>query len=160
MFATPQDEHRWLEQLIGRWSFVATCAMGPGQPPAVTRGREIVRALGPFWVLVEGEGEMPGGGAMKTLVQIGFDPALGRFRGTWIGSMMPMLWVYDGSLDAARKVLTLTARGPSMTGDGSITDYEDILDLSDPDRRRFRSRARLADGSWNEFLSIAYTRQP
>lgn len=156
--APAQAEHKWLEQLIGTWTYETTCSMGPGQPSVVTLGRETVRALGPYWVIAEGQGEMPGGGAFDMLIQIGFDPALGRFRGTWIGSIMPILWVYDGELDAGRTTLTLAARGPSFAGDGTLADYEDIIELPGDGRRRFRSRTRMPDGTWNEFMSADYRR--
>jgi Protein of unknown function (DUF1579) len=31
-----------------------------------------------------------------------------RFVGTWIGSMMTYMWVYDGELDRSERVLTRT----------------------------------------------------
>ncbi|MGE0700559.1 MAG: DUF1579 domain-containing protein [Hyphomicrobiaceae bacterium] len=155
--APVQDEHRWLERLIGEWSYETTCSMGPDQPDVVTKGRETVRALGPYWIVSEGEGEMPDGGSFRMLIQIGFDPALGRFRGTWVGSVMPILWVYDGRLDASSTVLTLAARGPSFAGDG-MADYEDIIKLPASGERRFRSRVKMPDGTWNEFMRAEYQR--
>lgn len=153
------EEHRWLEQLIGRWTYESTCSPGPGQPDITSSGSETVRALGPYWVVAEAEGEMPGGGGLcRLIVQIGFDPALGRFRGSWIGSMMPILWVYDGTLDASRTTLTLAARGPSFAGDGTMADYEDIIELPGSGSRRFRSRIRKPDGAWNEFMNANYKR--
>ena len=62
---------------------------------------------------------MPGGGPATTLMTLGYDPEKKRFVGTWIGSMMTHLWIYDGALDAAGKVLTLDAEGPSFAGDGT-----------------------------------------
>jgi Protein of unknown function (DUF1579) len=36
MFAEPQAEHQWLQQLAGDWTTEAECAMGPDQPPTKT----------------------------------------------------------------------------------------------------------------------------
>ena len=58
----PQEEHRWLQTLIGEWTFAGEATMGPDQPPATFTGRERVRSLGDLWVLAEGEGETPDGG--------------------------------------------------------------------------------------------------
>ena len=44
---------------------------------------------------------MPGGGTATTMMTLGDDPQKKRFVGTWVGSMMTYLSVYDGELDAA-----------------------------------------------------------
>jgi len=155
----PRDEHRWLQRLVGDWTAETTCSTGPDQPPSVNKSRETVRAVGDYWVVIDTEGEMPDGAQFSMRVQLGYDPELGRFRGTWIGSMMPMLWVYDGELDASRTVLTLKARGPSFAGDGSLADYEDIIELTESGERRFRSRVLMPDGAWNEFMRATYQRR-
>lgn len=158
MHVEPSPEHLWLKQLIGDWTYHGSCSMGPDQPPAASSGREIVRALGDLWVIAEGEGEMPDGGKMRMVIQIGFDPETRRYKGTWIGSPMPMLWLYEGTVDATGRILTLAARGPSMLGDGTLANYQDIIEIIGPDRRRFSSRIEMPDGTWNEFMSADYRR--
>ena len=94
-----------------------------------------MRSLDGTWVLVEGEGEMPGGGGPATTVMtLGYDPQKKRFVGTWIGSMMTHLWIYDGELDASGRVLTLESEGPKMDAEGKLVEgqvakYRDIIDL-------------------------------
>jgi len=87
---------------------------------------------------------MPGGIAATTLMTLGYDPAKGRFVGTWIGSMMTHLWVYDGELDPAGRVLTLNSEGPSMTGDGSFAKYQDIVEFMSDDHRVLTARNATA----------------
>lgn len=158
MQTEPTKEHQWLQQLVGTWTFEGTCSMGPEQPPGKTKGRETVRSLGGLWVVVDGQVEMPGGGTMDMVIQIGFDPAVGRYKGTFIGSPMPMLWLYEGSVDPTGRILTLAARGPSMTVEGGMADYQDVTEILGPDRRRFCSRIQMPDGSWYEFMSADYRR--
>ncbi|MGH8728980.1 MAG: DUF1579 domain-containing protein, partial [Burkholderiales bacterium] len=114
MKTEPQKEHEWLQKLVGEWTYESDCSMGPGKPNEKFKGTESVRSLGGLWILAEGRGEMPGGGAATMLITLGYDPQRKRYVGTWIGSMMTYLWVYDGGLDAAGKVLTLNAEGPDM----------------------------------------------
>lgn len=120
MAAEPQAEHRWLQRLAGEWQFEAECAMEPGQTPSKSAGAESVRPLGGLWVVAEGKwGEMAGcGSSAATLMTLGHDPRRGRFVGTWIDSMMAHLWVYDGALDAAGRVLTLDTEGPDPAAGG------------------------------------------
>ena len=158
MKAEVHENHRWLAQLVGDWSYESEAQMGPGKPPAKVSGTESVRALGEVWILGESQSGMPGGGTAQMLITLGYDPLSGRFVGSWIGSMMTQFWVYDGELDAARKVLTLSAEGPDMSNPGSNTRFQDIIELVDSDHRILRSRMLGSDGQWHEFMVAHFRR--
>lgn len=158
MKAEPQDEHRWLQQLVGRWTFESEASMGPGQPPMKSSGKETVRSLGGLWVVADGEGQMPEGGTADMMMTLGYDPKKGRFVGTWVGSMMTLMWAYDGFLDADRKVLTLEAEGPSFADESKTAKYRDIITLESADHRTLTSRALGEDGNWTEFMTAHYRR--
>jgi hypothetical protein len=159
MKTEPQKEHQWLQQLVGEWTMEAEASMGPDKPPEKARGTESVRSLGGLWVLAEGQGEMPGGGPATTLMTLGYDPRTKRYVGTWIGSMMTYLWVYDGELDATGKVLTLSAEGPSMAGDGTMAKYRDVIEFVSDDHRELSSQVLGEDGQWQRFMTAHYRRQ-
>jgi len=158
MNAEPQKEHQWLHQLVGNWTIESECVMGPDQPPMKTTGTQTVRSLGGMWVLVEGEGEMPDGGKMQSIITLGFDPAKQRFVGSFIASCMAMLWVYDGKLDAAGKVLTLNADGPSFTDPTKTVKYHDIITIVSPDHYTLTSEALGEDGKWTQFMTAHHRR--
>src|SRR5688572_16447612 len=120
MHAEPQKEHQWLQKLVGEWTSESEMEMEPGKSPERCKGTESVRSLGGLWIVGEGSGEMPGGGLATMILTLGYDPQKGRYVGTWVGSMMTHLWIYEGSLDAAGKVLTLDTEGPSFVGDGKL----------------------------------------
>lgn len=156
MHTEPQQEHRWLQKMVGDWDMEVECVMAPGEPPTKTTSFEQVKPIGEFWVLGEGEGEMPGGGAAISRMTLGYDPQKRRFVGTFVASMMPNLWLYDGALDAAGKVLTLDSEGPSMADDGTLAKYQDILEIKSNGHRVMRSRVLGADGQWTEFMTANY----
>lgn len=158
MFAKRQKEHDWLNQLVGEWTSEMDCAMGPDQPRSKSKGRETVRSLGGLWTLFEGEGEMPDGSTGKTLLTLGFNPVKGRFVGSWIGSMMTHLWIYDGALDESGKVLTLESSGPNMMGDGAIIPYRDVITMVGPHYRMLTSYTPDGSGGWTEFMTAHYRR--
>jgi hypothetical protein len=158
MKADPQKEHEWLQQLVGEWTYEHEATMGPGQPPARFTGRERVRSLGGLWVVCEGEGEMPGGGTATVIMTLGYDPERKRYTGTFIGSMMTHLWVYDGELDAGGKALILSTDGPNFTGDGKIVKYNDIVEIKSRDHRTLRSRVLGDDGQWVDIMTANYRR--
>jgi len=159
MNAEPQAEHQWLQQLVGAWTMEGQYSMGPDQPPMKSSGEETVRTLGGLWTVAEGRGPMPDGGSMTSVITLGYDPQKKKFVGTFVASVMTYLWVYEGTLDGARKVLTLEVDGPSMAGDGTMTKYHDIIEFHSPDHRTLSSQTRGADGSWHKFMEMHYHRK-
>jgi uncharacterized protein DUF1579 len=159
MKAEPQKEHEWLQQLVGEWTLEGEGTMEPGQPAAKSEGSESVRSLGGLWILAEGQGEMPGGGAATSVMTLGYDPQRKRYVGTWIGSMMTHLWVYEGELDAAGRVLTLDAEGPDMAAEGKMARYKDMIELMSDDHRVLTSHVLGEDGEWHQFMTAHYRRK-
>jgi hypothetical protein len=156
MNAEPQQQHQWLQRMVGEWTSEAEAIMGPDKPPETFRGTESVRSVGGLWTVGEGRGDMPGGIA-TTIMTLGYDPARKRFIGTFIGSMMTHLWVYDGELDAAGKVLTLDAEGPSFTQD-KMAKYKDVIEFKSDDHRVLTSHILGDDGQWHQFMTAHYRR--
>ena len=152
--ATPEAEHRWLMRLVGEWTIEADQA--PGQPKFT--GTETVRPLGEVWVLAEGTHQVEGGQPHRSLMTLGFDSAQKRFVGTWLGSMMTHLWVYDGQLSEDGSTLNLDCMGPSMDGSGKLVPYRDVIELKNDDERILRGLEKAEDGSWREFMVTRYRR--
>jgi hypothetical protein len=159
MKSEPQKQHEWLQKLVGEWTYEADCTMGPDQPPEKFKGSESVRSLGGVWVLCEGRGEMPDGGMATTLMTLGYDRQKKRYVGTWIGSMMTHLWVYDGALDAAEKVLTLDTEGPDFAAKGKMAQYKDVIEFKNDDHRLLASHMLGDDGQWHGFMTANYRRK-
>jgi hypothetical protein len=159
MEAKAQQEHIWLQQMLGDWTLTGECDMGPDQPASQTTGTEHVRGLGELWVVCEGQGEMPGSADTGyMLMTLGYDTDKKKFVGSWAGSMMPGMFFYEGQLDAAKKVLTLKTEGPSFTGDGTTAKYQDVITLHSKDERTLHSQTLQADGSWKRFMTATYRR--
>lgn len=154
----PQDAHRWLQRLVGEWTWEMEAPAGPDQPPAKHQGTESVRPLGELWTLGEGASTMPDGSPATTLMTLGYDPARQRFVGTFVGSMMTHLWIYEGGLDAAGRVLTLDAEGPDFSGEGKMAQYQDVIEWVSDDHRVLRSRMLGDDGEWRQFMEAHYRR--
>jgi Protein of unknown function (DUF1579) len=159
MNAEPQKEHKWLHRLVGEWTYETEATMEPGKPPEKCGGTERVRSLGGLWILAESQGEMPGGAPATMIMTLGYDPQKKRYVGTWIGSMMTHLWVYDGALDASERVLTLEAEGPDMVSEGKMVKYRDVIQLEGDDRRVLTSYMPGEDGTWQRFMTATYRRK-
>jgi hypothetical protein len=158
--AKPTAEHQWLQQFVGEWTSEMEASMGPDQPPMKSKGSESARMLGKLWLIADGVGDM-GGEEGLMILTLGYDPARGKFVGSWVGSMMTHLWTYEGQLDAARKVLTLNCQGPAMDDNGQsgrMANYRDIHEIVDANHRILRSHYQSADGEWHEFMVAHYHR--
>jgi hypothetical protein len=159
MKTEPQKEHRWLQRLVGEWTMTSDTPMEPGQEAANPEWSESVRSLHDLWIIAEGQGEMPGGGAATMVMTLGYDPRKQRYVGTWVGSMMTNMWVYEGVLDETGKVLTLDTKGPDFASEGKTARYQDIITLEDDDRRVLTSRMLTDDGTWKPIMRAEYRRR-
>jgi hypothetical protein len=145
----PTPEHLWLQKLLGTWHF--------DQGPEGMTGTETVTAIGDLWIQGHSAASC-GPMAMSYVVTLGFDPERKKFVGTWVGSMMTFLWVYEGELDTDGKTLVLSATGPSMKADGAMLAYRDVITLLEDGSRTLTSFQQGADGVWNQFMSMTLTR--
>ena len=152
----PTEEHRWLQKLVGDW-ITESRMPGPDGKDEVFQGRETVKAVGPYWVQCLGTGEMPGGGEATMVLTLGYNVRTKRFVGTWMGSMMTELWVYDITREASGNVLTMAVEGPNMSGEGTAL-YRDVIELKGNDLRTLTSHMQGPDGNWTPFMMATYTR--
>ncbi len=155
MFPEPGEHHKWLEQLVGSWTVESEMG-GEGMPPMKATGTDTVRSLGGRWVICELKSEMPGMGAMQAVLTIGYDSETGKYQGTWVDSVSDLLWIYEGTLDATRKILTLEAEGPNMMDPAAgRTRYRDVIEFKSDVHRTLTSFA-LVDGEWVQFVTANY----
>jgi hypothetical protein len=150
-----QAEHRWLQRLVGEWSYEADMESGPGEPPVRDTGTESVRSLGGVWVVCEGHSD---DGTSNTIMTLGYDPEKKRFTGTYVGSMMTFLWLYDGELEPGDTRLALYSDGPSFVEEGKMARYRDTIEIISDDERVMTSEYQQADGGWHGFMTMRYRR--
>jgi hypothetical protein len=150
----------WLEQLLGEWVFESVGTEDPGQCGGVERFRK----LGEYWYIGESEMKMPGGGIGHAILTLGYDPGRNRYVGTWIGSMMSNLWIYDGELDPTGRILSLYSEGPSFDEQGNFSKtersrYRDAIELNDDGTRTFTGAVQQPDGSWKVFMTMRHKKK-
>ena len=148
----PGKEHAWLRQLEGTWAGeidMLVDPMNPSKPPEKpirSKVTESTTLLGGWWALAVVKSEMMGQ-PFEGRGQYGYDVEKKKYVGTWIDSMMPHLWEYEGSLDASGKVLTLEAMGPDCVNPGAMAKFRDVHEIVDKDTRRMSSAVQR-EGKW------------
>lgn len=156
--AKPQEQHRWLERLVGRWRLTEfNC--GPDTPPAADGDWiEVGRSLKGIWVVVEGRGPMPGCGEGETIFTVGYNPKTGKFVGSWAASMMHHLYVYEGEYNSEIDAIELMSEGPSMDDPTKMSTYKDVYAFDGDDKRTLTAFVHNADGSWTQVMTSTYER--
>jgi hypothetical protein len=149
----PTKEHEWLKQFVGEWESELEAFMEPGKPTVKSKGTEVCRAIGGLWVIGEGKRDM-GGMTYSHLLTLGYDPEKKKYIGTWIDSMLNYMWKYEGTVDAAGKVLTLETEGPSMMKPGQMAKYKDVTEFKSKDQRAFTSSMLGDDGKWVTIVKV------
>lgn len=156
MFAKPQSEHHWLDQLLGDWDFEHQCEM-PDGTRSVTPGKMTCRSLGGMWLIAESSGQSDPSSPWSSVMTLGFDPAQNQYVGTFIGSMMANIWPYHGKLDSTGRRLALASQGPKFDGSG-IGQYRDTIEIVDADTWLFSSELLTDDGQWVKFMDGKHVR--
>ncbi len=150
--------HRdWLKQMVGDWTFLFETKDDSEYPGFTMSGTETVKAVGDTWIVAEQKGKGSDGSDSHSVVAIGFEPDKSRFTGSHVGTAVPVLFVYEGDLDPAGK-LVLETEGPAMT-EGRKTDrYRDVFTIIDGDTREQSLQVRDANGDWKAFAVSRFTR--
>lgn len=148
----PRDAHAFLQKLVGRWQ-VSAAEMSDGSDWI-----EEVRSLSGIWFVAEGRGNMPDGTPATTLLTLGHNSATGRYLGSWIGTMMEHMWVYDGELSEDGSTLSLYTTGPSFADPTVTQRYREQIILTGENTRIFTSSAAQPDGGWHSFMRADYRR--
>ena len=68
--------------------------------------------------------------------------------------MLNYMWKYEGTVDAAGKVLTLETEGPSMMKPGQMAKYKDVTEFKSKDQRAFTSSMLGDDGKWVTIVKV------
>lgn len=155
--AAPQQEHLWLKRLLGEWTFELETQPEAGGQGGKFTGTEIVRAVGDLWVLAENHGETPDG-KFTSIITLGYDPNRQRYVGTFIGSMMTYMWVYEGELDASGRALVLATEGPDMFKEGATARYREVIEIINDNERTFSSTLLRDDGTSQLMMTTRYRR--
>jgi hypothetical protein len=153
----PGPEHELLKKDVGVWDATVELSMAPGAAPAVSKGTETVLMLGGFWQLAQFKSEMMGQ-PFEGLGTVGYDPAKGKYVGTWIDSMTPGYYTVEGTYNAATKTMTTMMEGPDPSG--QTAKMRETTEWKDADNRVFTMYGPPGpDGKEPVAMRITYKRR-
>jgi hypothetical protein len=151
----PTAEHQKLMAGVGTWDAVVEM-MGEDGKPTTNKGVSEITSIGGFWLVDDFKssmGDVPfhGHGTM------GYDPAKGKYVGTWIDSWSTSVMVMEGTYDAAKKAMTMSGMGQGM--DGKPVMHRMVTTEKDANTRVFEMFVPGPDGKEMKVMTITYTRR-
>lgn len=149
--ASPGPEHKALERLAGEW--IATIKDDAGD----SKGTMVAKMeCGGLWLATEFRGSF-GGVPFHGRGMDGYDPASRKHVSVWVDSMSTKPMVFEGTMDKAKKTLTLIAEGIGM--DGKPAKFKSVTQYPDDDHQVFAMSMIGADGVEHKVVSIEYVRK-
>lgn len=150
----PTPEHELLQRTVGAWNVKCTYFMV--DPPLENEARETVEPVGPFWTVSRFEAEMMGTPFVGRAT-CGYDPFEQRFVGTWVDSMLPVLYPYDGTYDEGTRTLAMKGRG-NMPQFGGVCDYRMVQQFAAEGHHTFDMYVTMPDGNEVQLFHYVYER--
>lgn len=153
---TPSDEHKLLQESVGKWNVKCTYYMDPSQPPMECDATETIESVGPFYTASRFEsrfGEMPFLGSAT----LGYDPHKEKWVGTWISNMGPEFYYFEGDYDADAKRLEMKGEG-MFPHFGCICPFRSVQDWNDDGMHKFEFFVQIPNGPEMKTFTYLYSR--
>jgi len=128
-FPKPGPEHEHLKKLEGNWDTTFKM-MG-----TESKGKATYKmGVGGLWLLSTYEGDI-GGMKFQGRGMDSYDPAKKKYVSVWVDSMSTSPMFMEGTLDKAKKTLTMSGEGPGE--DGKPTKYRSVSEMPDDNTINF-----------------------
>lgn len=159
---SPNEHHKALEPLVGKWTYAMQWWMAPNAAPeAMTGTSENSFTMGGRFLKQKVKGDpIPDHPAFEGLSFIGYDNLRKEYRSIWLDNMSTSMAQGTGQYDAATKTLMLQGDfSCPMTGE-THRWYRDALTLVDADHSTYVSYSKTPEGKEYKAMEIRYTRAP
>ena len=157
-FPTATKEHEILKLEEGTWDAEMTMFMGPAgpyDPPVKSKGKEVNRMVGDFWIVSDFSGDFDGV-SFTGRGQFGYDATKKKYVGTWIDSMNANITKMVGTYDAESKTMTYESSGVGM--DGNPTKGKNVVVYGKDKRVMTMHYAAPGSDEMIKVMEIVYTR--
>ncbi|MEM1449362.1 MAG: DUF1579 domain-containing protein [Planctomycetota bacterium] len=150
----PGAEHERLARQVGVWK--VDCTYHQGGEPMQIEATETVEAFGGFYTEATFEANMMGA-PFRGRAVLGFEPATGEYVGTWYDTMVPQLFTFRGTFDAAGKGLSMRAEGQDFWS-GAPAAYRTVEEHRDDGSRHFEMFMQVEGQPEMKLFTYVYTR--
>lgn len=156
--ATPGEQHKFLEAMVGEWEGTNTWWMAPGAPPNVSPTYcSSKMALDGRFLMSHHKGDMMGM-EFQGIGTMGYNNTSKQYEGTWMDNMGTMTMFLTGSASADGKVFKMEAKFiDPMTNQPSY--MKEVCTIIDADNYRFDMHGPGPDGKEYKMMEIVFKRK-
>jgi hypothetical protein len=147
----PGPEHEALKRHEGEW--IATVKSPEGDSKGTMTSKV---ECGGLWLASDFRAEF-GGMPFHGRGFDGYDPVKKKYVSVWVDSMSTRPMLLEGTMDAAKKTLTMIGEGPGP--DGKPVKYKNVTHFPDADHQTFTMHMVDADGKETKMFTIEYVRK-
>ncbi|MFI5143593.1 MAG: DUF1579 domain-containing protein [Thermoanaerobaculales bacterium] len=156
--ATPGENHKLLEPMVGTFNAKVTMWGMPGQPPDVSSGTsENSWVLGGRFVQQVFDGQEMGQ-PFHGIGYTGYDNYKKKYTGTWMDSMGTMTLLMTGTADADGKVFKFEGTMDDVVS-GKASTIRTVTRVIDRNQHVFEMYGPDPSGKESKVLEIVYTRK-
>jgi hypothetical protein len=157
-YATPGQNHKLLEPLIGSWNVSTKFQMGPDAPMDTSSGTsECKWILGGRFVSEEVTGNM-GGMPFHGLGLTGYDNYKQKFFNIWMDEMSTTYMISAGAVDSSGKIFTLTGTYEDYLTGGKVKLFKMVTRIISADKHVNEMYDTVPDGKEYKTFEATYTR--
>ena len=154
--ATPGDEHKKLEPLVGTFDAKVSMWMAPGQPPQESTGTsESSSVLGGRFLETKYQGTFMGQ-PFSGIGYTGYDNVTKKYIGTWMDTASTGMMSSSGNLSGKSMKMTATMSDPMS---GKVQHATETFTIVDNDHNRMEMWDKGPDGKPVKVMQIDYTRK-
>lgn len=152
----PSPAAERLRAHVGTWDVECHYEMEPGADPFVTNAVETVTPIGELWTTSRFEVDLMGAPLVGSAT-LGFDFVRECWVSTWVDSLSPCLFRFEGAVDADG---VLTMRGEGLDpATQAMTSFRTVERALGPDRREFEMFAARPEGGERRMFRYVYSRR-
>ena len=155
-YASPNDNHKVLDPLVGKWSQVVKWWMTPDSQPETSEGTtETQWVMGGRYLQHSAKG-MAMGQPFEGMGFTGFDNGKQAYQTLWMDNMGTGMMIGEGTYDPDKKTITDHGRFTDpMIGQ---RNYRGVTTLIDKDHYRYEMYGADQNGKEFRMMEILYTR--
>jgi len=154
--ATPGDEHKKLEPLVGTFDAKVSMWMAPGQPPQESTGTsESAWVLGGRFLETKYQGTFMGQ-PFSGIGYTGYDNVTKKYIGTWMDTASTGMMSSSGAMAGKSMKMTATMSDPMS---GKVQRATETFTIMDNDHNRMEMWDKSPDGKPVKVMQIDYTRK-